>query len=155
LGKFDKLFTHLTNKKKKLEKFKEDIKTELELGRTITIDAVAAATPFDTGELARSWEKDSSKEIEKEGNKYSFKIASKVPYAKWVNNGHSLTQHFVPGLFIDNGKLIYDEKMKDKKGIMVGTKTSWVKGYFMLEEGEKAFKKYMKKQFFINLKKRM
>lgn len=55
----------------------------------------------------------------------------------YVNDGHRVDKHFVPGLII-NGNLL--ERSPDGSGgLVVGTKTSYVKGKYMKEA---AIKKY-------------
>lgn len=113
------------------------------------IDAATDATPPDgelrgtgmiTGALKQHWETDSQKEpaVSAEGEYETF-LANSMQYASYVNNGHRMDKHFVPGLVINpfNGKL---EKSPDGKGgIIVGTKTQYVPGKFMVETGLDAF----------------
>lgn len=58
-----------------------------------------------------------------------------MQYASYVNDGHRLDKHFVPGLIINNGKLErLDGEWAGVMGIMVGTKTSYVKGKYMRQK---------------------
>ncbi|MFR2781274.1 MAG: hypothetical protein ACLTBL_09905 [Clostridium sp.] len=60
-----------------------------------------------------------------------------MQYASYVNDGHRVDKHFVPGL-IKNGSLL--ERSPDGSGgLMVGTKTTYVKGKYMKQ---KAIGKY-------------
>lgn len=86
-----------------------------------------------SGEMHASWAKDS---ITKPTNGRTWLINNQN-YASYVNDGHRLDHHLVPGLVIKDGVL---QKSEDGKGaIWVGTKTKWVKGYYMKE---KAIGKY-------------
>lgn len=97
-----------------------------------------------TGELAQSWAKNSQVIPVVSGDEYQTALASNVEYASFVNNGHNLYPHFVPGLVI-NPKTGLLERVeptytdsKGKKhvvGITVGTKTSKVEGLYMADKG--------------------
>lgn len=148
--------------KEKIKKLKELYKIEfvklINEAIQIAIKTAEEATPPNVegsggkGTLAKHWKEDSDKEAIVKGNKITFTLRNNLEYAKWVDKGHRMDKHFVPGLFIDeSGNLVYDAKMKGKKGIVVGTKTKRVKGFHMVEKAERAFKKYIKQ----NYKKRM
>ena len=59
------------------------------------------------------------------------KLANNMQYASYVNDGHRVDKHFVPGLMVNGGML--ERVPKDAGGIMVGTKTTYVKGFYMKE----------------------
>lgn len=102
-----------------------------------------------TGELAQSWSTDSQTIPKKAGKDFATTIASDQEYASYVNDGHDMDKHFVPGLYIDdNGLLSYEPKEDERKkmeeqgkkiGMMVGTKTTKVEG---LDIVKKALEKY-------------
>lgn len=101
-----------------------------------------------TGRLKASWASASKPEpaIVSAGKGKSFvtELNNDMDYASYVNNGHRLRRHFVPGLYIDdNGLLSYDPKMAADKsgGIVVGTKTKYVKGEFMVDKAKEAYEK--------------
>lgn len=62
-------------------------------------------------------------------------LANNMQYASYVNDGHRVDKHFVPGL-IKNGNIL--EKLSDEwgsgTGLVVGTKTTYVKGKYMKEK---------------------
>jgi hypothetical protein len=60
-----------------------------------------------------------------------------MEYASYVNDGHRVDKHFVPGLIVNGGLL--ERVDEDVGGIVVGTKTQYVKGLYMKE---KAIGKY-------------
>lgn len=68
-------------------------------------------------------------------------LANDKEYASYVNDGHRMDRHFVPGLYINphSGLLEYDPKAK--VGIVVGTKTRYVKGEFMVDKAKAAYEK--------------
>lgn len=93
-----------------------------------------------TGELKAHWETDSVTEPQKVGGGYVTFLANDMEYASYVNNGHRMDRHFVPGLYVDeNGQLNYDPAAK--VGLVVGTKTTYVKGEFMVDKGKEAYQK--------------
>ena len=96
-----------------------------------------------TGELSAAWNKDSIKEPIKVGNSYITILGNNQSYASFVENGHVLNKHFVPGLYIDKAKgvLARETDPEKKVGLVVGTKTRWVKGEFMAEKGKRAYQK--------------
>lgn len=65
-------------------------------------------------------------------------------YASYVNDGHRVDKHFVPGLHIVGDHLNYDEGYDG--GIMVGTKTSYVPGLYMKEKGIGKYRTVVRKE---------
>lgn len=153
---------NLQQRLQQLKKLQADLPGIMEeVSRNATIDAIAAAqdaTPPKagtgrdpsgvhtlTGDLKDHWEKDSITEpmggALSGGESYTTILGNNMNYASYVNDGHRMDRHFVPGLYIDpkTKKLNYDPE-KDV-GIMVGTKTRYVKGEFMAEKGKEAYEK--------------
>lgn len=92
-----------------------------------------------TGELKAHWETDSTTNPKKIGGGYVTYLANDMEYASYVNDGHRMDRHFVPGLYVDGGQLNYDPTAK--VGLVVGTKTTYVKGEFMVDKGKEAYQK--------------
>lgn len=93
-----------------------------------------------TGELSEHWATDSQVEPDVSGNKLTSYLANSKEYASYVDQGHRLNKHFVPGLYIDeNGQLARD--LSAKVGLVVGTKTKYVKGEFMVDRAKEAYEK--------------
>ena len=94
-----------------------------------------------SGELKAHWATDSSVNAEQSGNRYKTTLANNMEYASYVNNGHRMDRHFVPGLYVNphSGLLEYDPAANT--GIVVGTKTAYVKGEFMADKGIKEYQK--------------
>lgn len=93
-----------------------------------------------TGELKAAWATDSVTTPAKSGNNYVTTLANNQQYASYVENGHVLNKHFVPGLYIDEDGLL-SRHLDGSGGLVVGTKTRWVKGEFMAEKGKRAYQK--------------
>ena len=93
-----------------------------------------------TGELAEHWATDSIVEPLVTGGKYETFLKNDKEYASYVDQGHRMDKHFVPGLYIDeNGQLARD--LSAKVGLVVGTKTKYVKGEFMVDKAKEAYEK--------------
>lgn len=135
-----------------LEKAKAELPSLLgDAARGATMRAVEAATaatpPKDgasgthtrTGELKAHWASDSRTEPVVEGREYKTQLANSMEYASYVNDGHRMDRHFVPGLYVNphSGQLEYDPSRN--VGIVVGTKTQYVPGEFMTDKAEAAF----------------
>lgn len=93
-----------------------------------------------TGELKEHWATDSVVEPLVTGGKYETFLRNDMEYASYVDQGHRMDKHFVPGLYVDeNGQLNYDPAAK--VGLVVGTKTKYVKGEFMVDKAREAYEK--------------
>lgn len=96
-----------------------------------------AGTNTRSGEMAQHWITDSQTVPVMTGNSAETVLANNMQYASYVNDGHRMDRHYVPGLF-KNGSML--EKVDPSVGgIMVGTKTTYVQGLHMKE---KAIGKY-------------
>lgn len=96
-------------------------------------NAPLAGTNMRTGAMTASWELDS---VTKPTHGRTILINSQN-YASYVNDGHRVDQHYVPGLYPNGGLL--ERVDPSVGGIVVGTKTTYVPGLFMKE---KAIGKY-------------
>ncbi len=96
-----------------------------------------AGTNTRSGQMAQHWELDSQTKPAYSGGSVRTALANNMQYASYVNDGHRMDQHYVPGL-IKNGGLL-ERVDPDVGGITVGTKTTYVKGLYMKE---KAIGKY-------------
>lgn len=90
--------------------------------------AALAGTHMRSGQMAGHWALDSKTE----SVNGKALLANNMDYASYVNDGHRLDKHFVPGLII-NGPMI-ERVPAEMGGIVVGTKTTYVKGLYMKEK---------------------
>lgn len=98
-----------------------------------------AGTNMITGRLLDGWDK-SKVEPEVSTEKLTSYLINNMDYASYVDQGHRMDRHFVPGLYIDeNGQLARD--LTAKSGLVVGTKTKYVKGEFMVDRAKEAYQK--------------
>ena len=131
-----------------LEKRFPDIKNRLaDIAQGATLQAVELAvelTPPNTfedgeqrgvnmisGEMAQHWVSDSS--YTPVGVGFSTILANNMEYASYVNDGHRVDKHFVPGLYIDADGLL-SRDLGRKCGLVVGTKTTYVEGLHITEK---------------------
>lgn len=89
-----------------------------------------------TGSMKQHWASDSNANPVKKGKRYQTVLANNQEYASYVNDGHRMDRHFVPGLYIneESGLLEFDPERRG--GILVGTKTKYVPGLYMAEAAE-------------------
>ena len=81
-----------------------------------------------TGQMAQHWTLDSETDS-KDGVAF---LRNNMQYASYVNDGHRMDQHFVPGLTVNNGMI--ERIHAEDGGIMVGVRTKYVRGYYMKEK---------------------
>lgn len=96
--------------------------------------------------MAQSWEEDSISSPIVSAGYIKTILGNNKMYASYVNDGHDMNEHFVPGLHIDKqGHTIYYDD-KEEGGIMVGTKTKYVKGLYMKQAAIGRYKNLVKKE---------
>ena len=79
--------------------------------------------------MAQHWATDSITVPIVSGWSVRTELKNDMQYSSYVNDGHRVDEHFVPGL-VANGSLL--ERSPDGSGgIMVGTKTTYVEGKYM------------------------
>lgn len=127
----------------------------MDIAKTAAVEAVREAqdnTPPDTtatgeikgvhsstGELAQHWETDSQTVPVQSGSDFIATLQNDKEYASYVNDGHRMDRHFVPGLYVDDDGLLSYDPAADV-GMVVGTKTKYVDGFYMKEAGIEKFK---------------
>lgn len=101
-----------------------------------------------TGELAQHWADDSQVDPIISGDEYRTVLANNVQYASYVNDGHRMDRHFVPGLLLNprTGLLERADPETPGAGLMVGTKTSYVPGLYMKEKGVDKYKEIVARE---------
>ena len=95
-----------------------------------------------SGEMKQHWASDSKVIPVRRGDTYVTELNNDKQYASYVNDGHRMDRHFVPGLYINTGSglLEYDaDYAAGGGGIMVGTKTSYVPGLHMEEAAQEEY----------------
>ena len=97
-----------------------------------------------SGDLAQHWATDSQTKPVGTGSTMQTSLANNLQYASYVNNGHKMDKHFVPGLVLNPHSGMLEKVSPSEGGIMVGTKTSYVKGKYMKEAGVGAFRRVIR-----------
>ena len=108
-----------------------------------------------SGKLKDHWGNDSETTPVRNGNRFETVLGNNVNYASYVDKGHRLDEHFVPGLYVDPRTGILTRNPDGKGGIVVGTKTKYVKGEFMADKGKAAYEESVLKQLDMEIKRLM
>lgn len=87
------------------------------------------------------------------GTTYTTVLGNNLDYASYVDKGHRMDEHFVPGLYVDPRTGILTRNPDGKGGIVVGTKTKYVKGEFIADKGKAAYEESVLKQLDMEIKK--
>lgn len=127
------------------------IMMEVAEGATIAaVDVAAENTPPNGGApiagtntrsdgMAQRWAADSETTPVYSNGSVTTYLNNNKQYASYVNDGHNVTKHFVPGLTVNKTSGLIEEDPNNEGGIMVGTKTTFVEGKYMKQ---KAIGKY-------------
>ena len=104
--------------------------------------APISGTGTRTGELAEHWSTDSTTKPVMTSGSARTVLANNVQYASYVDEGHVMDKHFVPGLII-NGNML-EKVSPEKGGITVGTKTKYVKGRYLRKAAVGKFRRVVR-----------
>lgn len=99
-----------------------------------------------SGEMKQHWATDSVTDPSVSGDQYTTILANNKEYSSYVNDGHRMDRHFVPGLVINEKSGMLEYNPDGKGGIIVGTKTKYVPGIHMVDEAKKAFQDTLKEE---------
>lgn len=94
------------------------------------------------GGLAQHWSIDSKTIPVVTASSVRTTLANNLMYASYVNDGHNMHKHFVPGLGIDGGLLELDPAKH--KGLVVGTRTPYVNGKYMKQAAVGRYRKVVR-----------
>lgn len=97
-----------------------------------------------SGQMAQHWATDSVTTPIMAGGSIITELNNNMQYASYVNDGHRVDKHFVPGLII-NGNLL-EMSPDGSGGLMVGTKTTYVQGKYMKEAGIGKYRDTIRKE---------
>lgn len=148
----------LEERAKQLQKMNPEVeKLIMDAAQKATMEAIKKATELTPktqddlrGTNTRSdgakqhWATDSDPAPKRRGDKIVTQLNNDKDYISYLNDGHNMDRHFVPGLYInpESGMLEYDPS-KDV-GIVVGTKTSYVPGLYMADAAKKVYQETVK-----------
>lgn len=94
-----------------------------------------------SGGMKQHWASDSKVTPVRRGDTYVTELKNDKDYASYVNDGHRMDRHFVPGLVINPESGLLEYNPDGKGGIVVGTRTQYVEGLFMEEAAHEAYHK--------------
>lgn len=159
--------SQIRKRMEELRKAGEDVpKIMAEVAEAATIEAVRVAaentppngtsiagTNTRSGQMAEHWELDSQTKPVMTGSSAQTVLANNKQYASYVNDGHRVDKHYVPGL-INNGGLL-ERVDPDAGGIMVGTKTTYVPGLYIKEKAIGKYRSVVRKELDRRVRERM
>lgn len=99
-----------------------------------------------SGEMKQHWATDSKPVANRRGNQYVSLLANNKQYAAYVDQGHRMDRHFVPGLVINEASGMLEYNPDGSGGIVVGTKTAYVKGLFMVDAAKEEYKRVLRQE---------
>ena len=105
-----------------------------------------AGTNTRTGELKQHWADDSQIQPQRRGREIVTALVNNMKYASYVNDGHRMDRHFVPGLYVNPGSGLLEHNPDKKGGLVVGTKTTYVEGLHITDQAEKVYKATIRKE---------
>lgn len=103
-----------------------------------------AGTNTRSGEMKQHWMTDSVVEPKGQGTHLVTILANDKQYASYVNDGHRMDRHFVPGLYINPDSGLLERNPYGSGGLVVGTKTEYVEGLYMTEEAVREYRRVLK-----------
>ena len=96
--------------------------------------AAIAGVNARTGDLAQHWTLDSvTRPVSGK-----TELVNSMQYASYVDQGHRVDRHFTSHLAIEGGMLV--GKPAGDGGLMVGVKTDYVPGRYMVDEAKKKYR---------------
>lgn len=103
-----------------------------------------------TGSMKQHWASDSQAKPQRQGGEIVTVLANDMEYSSYVDQGHRMDRHFVPGLYINpaTGELEYDPQAAADHtvGIVVGTKTFYVPGKFIVDAAKEEYERVLREQ---------
>lgn len=96
--------------------------------------AAIAGVNARTGDLAQHWTLDS---VTRPVNGKT-ELVNTMQYASYVDQGHRMDRHFTSHLAVEGGMLV--GKPAGDGGLMVGVKTDYVPGRYMVDEAKKKYR---------------
>ena len=97
-----------------------------------------------TGELKQHWATDSEPGPVKRGDGYVSILANDVQYASYVDQGHRMDRHFVPGLVLNEASGMLEYNPDGRGGIIVGVRTQYVPGLFMVDKAAEEYRRTLR-----------
>ncbi|MFR1052364.1 HK97 gp10 family phage protein [Flavonifractor plautii] len=99
-----------------------------------------------TGEMKQHWVTDSRPRPVRQGDSYVSELNNDKQCASFVNDGHRMDRHFVPGLVINPGSGLLEFNPDGTGGIVVGTRTAYVPGLFMVDKAVEEYRRVLREE---------
>lgn len=99
-----------------------------------------------SGSMKQDWAAKSKWTPVKKGNSYVTELNNDMQYASYVNDGHRMDRHFVPGLVINEASGMLEFNPDGSGGIVVGTKTAYVPGIFMVDKAKEEYRRVLRQE---------
>lgn len=112
----------------------------------VGIEKPQAGTNTRTSRMKQGWAAKSQTVPVKKGNTYSTELINDMQYASYVDQGHRMDRHFVPGLVINEESGMLEYNPDGSGGIVVGTRTAYVKGLFMVDAAKEEYKRVLRQE---------
>ena len=107
----------------------------------VGIEKPLAGTNTRSSGMKQDWAAKSKTTPQRWGNTYVTELKNDKQYASYVNDGHRMDRHFVPGLVINEESGMLEYNPDGRGGIVVGTRTQYVEGLFMEEAAHETYHK--------------
>ena len=109
--------------------------------------AAIAGVNARTGDLAQHWTLDS---VTRPVNGKT-ELVNSMQYASYVDRGHRVDRHFTSHLAVEGGMLV--GKPAGDGGLMVGVKTDYVPGKYMVDAAKEKYKSEVKRMLAIEVRR--
>lgn len=131
--------THLPGKMSNIAKNATIRAVEKAADMTPPLENDLRGTNTRSGGMRQHWPTDSDTTPQVSGGKYTTLLANNKDYASYVNDGHRMDRHFVPGLYVNPSSGMLEINPDGTGGLVVGTQTSYVPGLHIEEAAQEEY----------------
>ena len=131
--------THLPGKMSNIAKNATIRAVEKAADMTPHLENDLRGTNTRSGGMRKHWPTDSDTTPQVSGGKYTTLLANNKDYASYVNDGHRMDRHFVPGLYVNPSSGMLEINPDGTGGLVVGTQTSYVPGLHIEEAAQEEY----------------
>ena len=131
--------THLPGKLSNIAKNSTIRAVEKAVDMTPPLENDLRGTNTRSGGMKQHWRTDSQITPQVSGNKYTTVLGNNKKYASYVNDGHRMDRHFVPGLYVNPASGMLKINPDGTGGLVVGTQTSYVPGLHIEEAAQEEY----------------
>lgn len=110
----------------------------------VGVEKPLAGTNTRSSGMKQDWAAKSKTIPQRRGDTYVTELNNDKQYASYVNDGHRMVRHFVPGLVINPESGMLEHNPDGKGGIVVGTRTQYVEGLFMEEAAHEEYRRVVR-----------